>query len=271
MKTTLAIVATVLFTVLVGCGEEADGVQVNEAPDTDAGTPTKHDMQFPEPDAGQTEKDAGGHSSCPIVLYYRDRDGDGYGRLSMATFADCSDQYFPGWVTEAGDCNDRNPRVYPGALEICNDRDDDCDMIVDDNCATDCAYKADGTLAKNQGVDGCTQTTDFGVCSGNWICLNGQLACSAPEATQELCDGVDNNCDGQVDEDYTFPCRCLYEHIAYQDTDGDGWGNPFEYLFLCQDEETPEGYIAVSMNCQTDCLKPDCDDNDPTVTACSTP
>lgn len=202
MKMTLAIVATVLFMILLGCGEP-DYIQVNESEIADPATPTQPDRQFPEPDAGQTEKDASApSSSCPIILYYRDKDGDGYGRLSMATFANCSDQYFPGWTTEAGDCNDRNPYVYPGAPEICNNRDDDCDMIVDDKCTTDCAYKADGTPAKNQGAADCAQTTDFGVCSGNWICLNGQLTCSAVD---ESCPNTNEDPRFFVWRDYGSP------------------------------------------------------------------
>lgn len=133
MKTTLAIVATVLFMILAACGEP-DYIQVNEPETVDAGAPAKHDMQFPEADAGAAA-DNGPETSCQYVLYYRDEDGDGYGDAMMGILADCEGSYHPGWATEAGDCRDSNPDVYPGAPEICNNRDDDCNMVIDDDCA----------------------------------------------------------------------------------------------------------------------------------------
>lgn len=134
MKTTLAIVATVLFMILAACGEP-DYIQTNEPESVDAGTQNKHDMQFPEVDAG-TAPDNKPEPSCQYVLYCRDKDGDGYGRLSLEMFAACAGEYYPGYVTEYGDCNDHNPRVYPGAPELCNGVDDDCDMVIDENCPT---------------------------------------------------------------------------------------------------------------------------------------
>ncbi|MEK7508279.1 MAG: putative metal-binding motif-containing protein [Patescibacteria group bacterium] len=185
MKTMSAVVIAV-FAVLTGCGNEADGVQTNEIADVGADTPAKHDMRFPEADAGQTENDGGETdqgtdtdttSPCKIVLYFPDADGDGYGDAMMGIAASCEGHYFPGWATEAGDCRDTNPNVYPGALEICNNRDDDCNMIVDDNCTTDCAYKADGTLAKNQGISECATTDGYNPRFGNWVCRNNELYC----------------------------------------------------------------------------------------------
>lgn len=144
MKTTLAIVTAVLFTVLAGCGEP-DYIQTNEPEPADAGTQNKHDMQFPEPDTGIKEEDAGEaedsaandvpEAPCQYVLYCRDKDGDGYGRLSLETFAACAGEYHPGWVTEYGDCDDNNPLVHPNAPERCNGRDDDCDMVFDEDCS----------------------------------------------------------------------------------------------------------------------------------------
>ena len=79
------------------------------------------------------------------------------------------------------------------AAEICNGKDDDCNDDVD------------------EGLTGgeCLVINGSGTCPGVYICEAGLLTCDGPEPAPELCDGKDNDCDGEVDE--TFP-----------DTDGDG-------------------------------------------------
>ena len=103
-----------------------------------------------------------------------DNDGDGYGE-------NCG----PG-----PDCDDANPNVHPGAIEICNGIDDDCDGIIDENFP-------------NLG-DSCT--VGVGECeeSGNYICTqNGsgtECDATAGVPTIEICDGLDNDCDGIIDD-----------------------------------------------------------------------
>jgi len=83
-----------------------------------------------------------------------------------------------------GDCNDSNSDVYPGAAEICDGLDNDCDGLVDegDVCAcTDC--DGDGHNSVAHGGGDC----------------NDANASIFPGAA-EICDGLDNDCDGLVDE-----------------------------------------------------------------------
>ena len=105
-------------------------------------------------------------STGQCVLF--DSDGDGYG----------SDV----------DCDDLNPNVNPGALEICNGVDDNCNGLVDE---TD----------PSQGSS--CSTGQLGVCSqGALACTNGKLSCQQTVmSSPEICDNLDNDCDGTVDDD----------------------------------------------------------------------
>lgn len=67
-------------------------------------------------------------TSLPLLTYYRDADGDGYGNPAEP-FENC----YPtsGYVTDNSDCDDNAGWVYPGAAEICNGFDDDCNGLID--------------------------------------------------------------------------------------------------------------------------------------------
>lgn len=97
------------------------------------------------------------------------------------------DQYGIGPGCLGPDCDDDNPLVNPGAPEICNGIDDNCDGIVDNNLVD---------------VNRFCDTDRPGICAdGRTFCDNGQLTCSplrSPE--QEVCNGLDDDCDGLIDE-----------------------------------------------------------------------
>jgi len=83
------------------------------------------------------------------------------------------------------DCNDNNSAVHPGAIEICNGIDDNCNGQIDESLTRQCGIN-------NTGI--CT----FGLetCNiGNW------QGCSAVFPINELCNNqLDDNCNGQTDE-----------------------------------------------------------------------
>ncbi len=73
---------------------------------------------------GQTDE------RLPTSSLYLDEDGDGYG--AGEAFQTCAEPN--GHATIAGDCDDTNPAVHPGAQEVCDeaDVDEDCDGVADD-------------------------------------------------------------------------------------------------------------------------------------------
>src|SRR5206468_2260367 len=63
--------------------------------------------------------------------YYVDADQDGYGSTTTAML--CSSTAPTGYSTNNTDCNDNNAAVNPGATDICNGVDDNCDGTLDEN------------------------------------------------------------------------------------------------------------------------------------------
>jgi len=121
------------------------------------------------------------------------------------------------------DCDDANGQINPGATENPYDGlDNDCDAATPDD-------DIDG--------DGHPDAAD---CNDSDPSVN-------PDAP-EVCDGKDNDCDGEIDEG--FP-----PITYYQDNDGDGFGDPADTLENCF-PSPPNGYVANSQ---------DCDDTDPDV------
>jgi hypothetical protein len=68
-----------------------------------------------------------------MQTFYADADNDGYGNFAGAIQACTSPA---GYVSNSDDCNDNNASVYPGAMEVCNGIDDNCNAQVDEGCGS---------------------------------------------------------------------------------------------------------------------------------------
>jgi hypothetical protein len=119
--------------------------------------------------------------------FYRDRDGDGYGDPA-SLLRDCA---FvsppPGYVRDDRDCDDANPAVNPDAADAtCNGIDENCSGTADEGYVP---------VATSCGAGACVAT-------GMTSCVAGTIAdtCTPRVPTAEVCDGVDNDCNGLVDD-----------------------------------------------------------------------
>ncbi|MFH1467067.1 MAG: MopE-related protein [Pseudomonadota bacterium] len=171
--------------------------------------------------------------------WYRDGDGDGYGDPAVSA-AGCDQP--SGYLAEAGDCDDSDPEIHPGATERCDGVDDDCDGTVDEADAADALTwyaDADGDGYGDAGVTTTACAAPTGFVADLTDCDDGAAAVN-PGAT-ELCDGVDDDCDGVVDE-----ADAADAPIWYQDGDGDGYGDSLSTAVACA---APSGFVADGGDC----------------------
>jgi hypothetical protein len=191
---------------------------------------------------GATDPD----NSADAPTWYADADGDGYGDPATGEVG-CEGG--SGEVTDGTDCDDGAASVNPGATEQCNGVDDDCDGATDPDSSADASRwytDADGdgygdvsteVVACYAGSDQVSDATD---------CDDGDAAVH-PAAT-ELCDGVDNDCDGVVD-----PASSADASRWYRDADGDGYGDVSTEAVACY---ASSGQVSDAT---------DCDDGDAAV------
>jgi hypothetical protein len=123
--------------------------------------------------------------------WYTDGDSDNYGLDSSAVQGcDLSSTL----ILIGGDCDDTDPAVNPGEVEVTNGIDDNCDGIID---------------GLNDDSDGDGETVAEGDCDDGDSSIN--------TSATEVCDGADNNCDGQVDESSAADASQWFTDV---DTDG---------------------------------------------------
>lgn len=129
--------------------------------------------------------------------------------LKLINGPTCTDNDADGYNKESGDCgtvdcNDNNYDINPGATEVCDNLDNNCDGQTDEGGVCDVCENGQ-QIACNTGL--------YGICAaGVQVCSSGQWGSCVQnnQSTSEICNGLDDDCDDQVDEDGVceVPAEC---------------------------------------------------------------
>ena len=243
--------SVVVLAALSGC-EGDKKVDTEDTEDTIIGTDGDEDQDgFTIDDNDCNDNDAnvnpaatetcnGNDDNCDGVIdegvtetYYLDLDGDGFGDPETSREA-C--ELPSGYVQNGTDCDDAEPNAFPGNNEVCDNIDNDCDGTVD-NGVTDTYYSdadGDGYGDLTAALEACDQPVGYVTDSSDCDDTTNR---SFP-GNGEVCDEIDNNCDGTVDEGVTT--------TYYADFDSDGYGNAALTQEACS---VPTGYTTNADDC----------------------
>ena len=127
--------------------------------------------------------------------YYADTDGDGFGAGDV--ISSCSD-LGAGYVSNNTDCDDSNSNINSSATETCNSIDDNCDGQIDEGVQTVYFIDNDGDTYGNPSVSILACTQPIGYTPDDTDC-NDTDANISPGAEDIGGNGIDENCDGEID------------------------------------------------------------------------
>jgi hypothetical protein len=202
---------------------------------------------------------------CTGKQYFLDGDADGVGRDNYSMLA-CDDAPPMSYAAVAGDCDDYRKTTFPGAPELCNMLDDDCDGMSDEDALpVELWPDADGdgyydarTERMGEPKVGCAGLKGWAAYPGD--CKPEDAAVHAE--AEEVCNNIDDDCDGDVDErvrptcgegwcrreapgcdvEYCVPGNPVKEKCNFLDDDCDGLTD--EDAELC-----PSGQTCAAGSC----------------------
>ena len=226
-----------------GCMERDDTCSRCETPDADGDGEAAIDCGGRDCDDSDSSRGPGIGEICdpegvdedcdPTTFGDRDVDGDGVVSSACCNGGTCG-----------LDCDDTRASARPGATEVCNLRDDDCDGSVDEEVGIVGFADRDGDLHGDPSapLSGCAGWAGLSITS---------LDCDDTDPTRhgaqvEVRDGIDNDCDGRIDEE-------VGEVTWYRDFDADGFGDASAPTM--RSDAPIVGHSRLGT---------DCDDRDPT-------
>lgn len=149
------------------------------------------------------------------VTYYQDADGDGFPNQNVSVSActpplgyivapvgDLNGDALPDW-----DCNDNNDDINASIEEYCNGLDDDCDGSIDEFLPIFTYWQDndnDGFGNSAVAVTGCIQPVGYVLGAPGQSDCNDNNPNIRPNAMEVCSDGIDNDCDGNIDEGCVF-------------------------------------------------------------------
>jgi len=224
-----------------------------------------------------------GAAEVPYDGIDQDCDGLDYGGGAVEGDED-EDGFSTDLRAEGLDCDDSDPDVYPGAPERCNYIDDDCDGLTDEDtldfdgdgspCCLDCDdYDAQrfpgnteipyndidedcsGADLRDVDEDGQESVAVGGLdcCDSGFEVMEGctiETAADIYDGAPEVCNHIDDDCDGQTDEDFIQDCT---------DGDLDGWLGGAACPHDCPDCDDTAAGVNPAANEVVDAVDNNCD------------
>ena len=236
------VISFLALTALAGCVEteipkDGDNDGYAEAEDCDDGNPDMHPAADELCDGKDNDCDGevDEAGAADANTWYLDADGDTYGDPTLGIVTCEMPQ---GYVQNDFDCNDDNEAINPDAVEACDEIDNDCDGTVDVGAEDAFTWyrDADGDTygADEVSVERCEELDGYVIEPGD--CDDGRVDINP--AANEMCNGLDDDCDGETDE-----ADALDAATWYEDADGDGYGTELYPTTACwlPDDHSAEG------------------------------
>ncbi|MGB0640031.1 MAG: MopE-related protein [Myxococcota bacterium] len=206
---------------------------VEDSTDCDDSNPEIHPGEEESCDGADNNCDGNIDEGLDTSIWYVDADADGHGDPAGAV-SSCAQPV--GMVEAPGDCNDGDDSIYPGAEEVCDGTDQDCDELVDEDVTL--RFYADGDRdgfgTEDDVQDACSAPDGYSAVPGDCDDFDGSIH----PGVEDSCDGVDQDCDGAVDEDG--------DAVVYADVDSDGYGDADSPLVSCS---PVSGFVEDSSDC----------------------
>ncbi len=187
---------------------------------------------------GDANVDGGdGGEPCTPIIQFADTDGDGFGDAAAAAMV-CAGT--TGYTTVPTDCDDSDDEVFPGANEVCDEKDNDCNGQIDESVTGTWYVDADGDTYGDPTMPLTSCVQGSGVVADNTDC--DDTADTINPGEDEVCgDMIDNNCDGNTDDPTAVDATAWY-----YDGDADTFGNPAVTVTQC---DQPTNYVADNTDC----------------------
>jgi hypothetical protein len=176
-----------------------------------------------------------------VQMWHPDLDADGFGSPEFSLVL-CSQPV--GYITDNTDCDDDDATVNPAADEICNERDDDCSGVIDDDPVEgpiwmkDADGDGDAPEADGSEIIACDRPAGFNGPGVDCDDTNPNIHVGA----EEVCNAKDDNCNGAIDDGEDIRGGMIY----YFDADQDGYGNPMITYVDCK---KPFGFVTDGTDC----------------------